>query len=106
MSVSAFTNEAESKQKKRGELAQQLSGVLPGISASSQAGGAKTEHQRCVGPSLAWLTLSSHPCLSTQALGAASVQFLCCRRHSPALLLLEQQHRHVGVQHLCQRGHW
>ena len=57
----AFTMEAGSWQKKRGELPRQLSAAPWGISASAQAGGAKTEQQRCVGDSLAWLTWSSQP---------------------------------------------
>ena len=58
---SAFALEAGIRQKKRGELPQQLSGAPWGISASAQAGRSRTEHQRCAGRSLPWLAWSSRP---------------------------------------------
>ena len=58
---SAFALEAGIRQKKRGELPQQLSGAPWGISASAQAGRSRTEHERCAGRSLPWLTCSSRP---------------------------------------------
>ena len=58
---SAFAVEAGIRQKKRGELPQQLSGAPWGISASAQAGRSRTEHERCAGRSLPWLTCSSRP---------------------------------------------
>ena len=44
MPASAVTHTAGSRQRKRGEL------PLCGIAASAQAGGARTEHQRCAVP--------------------------------------------------------
>ena len=55
MPANAFTMEAESRQRGVGELPQQLSEALWGISASPQAGGASPEHQRCAVPGTPWL---------------------------------------------------
>ena len=54
---------------------------------------------------LAHFVLTAPTRLFPQALGAAPVQLLCCGRHSPALLLPEQQRRRLGVQSLCWHGH-
>ena len=51
--LTAHTHAAGSRQRERGELPQQPSGALRGITASPQAGGAQTEHQSCAGHSLA-----------------------------------------------------
>ena len=61
--LTALTHAAGSRQRERGELPQQPSGALRGITASPQAGGAQTEHQSCAGHSLAQVTLSSRPLL-------------------------------------------
>ena len=83
MPASAFTMEAESRQREGGESPQQLSGALRGISASPQAGGARTEHQRCAVlgralPGSAHLVLTATTPLLPQALAADPVQLLCC----------------------------
>lgn len=106
MPANAFTHEAGSRQKYTGELPQQPSGALHGTSASLQAGGGRTEQKGCASHSLPQ-TLCPHthnPLLLPQALAAAPVPLLCCRRHPPALLQLDQQSRHLGVCQLRWRG--
>ncbi|XP_048812961.1 serine/arginine repetitive matrix protein 2-like [Lagopus muta] len=61
MPVTAVTHAAGSTQRERGELPQQPSGALRGITASPQPGAARTEHQSHAGHSLAQITLSSWP---------------------------------------------
>ena len=106
MPVCAVSHTAGSGQE-RGELPQQPSGALCGIAASPQAGGHRLSTRAVQGtlPGSGHVDLTDSTRLFPQALGTAPLQLLCCTRHPSALFQFEREHNHVGVQHLCWRGH-